>query len=232
MNKRNSITLSLMIILTLALSACGGTAAPAADATSAAPAQDAAPVTSSNDGTPAPEQATPQPNDTRVIGSLAEDYDDALSVRNQLALGTLRLEGTPDAVTPEQASSLLPLWQALSTLSTSTTSAPEEMTALQNQIAESLTPAQLAAIDGMQLTNADLTGFYAEIGVAVSTPEPGITPEGTRGKDLTQEQREATRVASGGESGEPIGTGQGSDSGKSTILLDTLIELLTARGEA
>jgi hypothetical protein len=45
--------------------------------------------------------------------NLDTSYPNALDAGGQLALGTLRLEETGDAVTPEQAATLLPLWQAI-----------------------------------------------------------------------------------------------------------------------
>ena len=48
----------------------------------------------------------------------------------KLALGTLKLEGTANAVTAKQASDLLPLWQVYSSLITSDTAAQEEKDAL------------------------------------------------------------------------------------------------------
>ena len=80
------ISLILLGLLTL-VAACGGAPTPAPLAPAAEPA-----------------------------AALSEEFDDALSVRNQLAYGTLRLEGTADAVAADQAAKLLPLWQALQAL--------------------------------------------------------------------------------------------------------------------
>ena len=44
--------------------------------------------------------------------ALPASYENALPASTQLALGILRLEGAPQAVTPAQAKTLLPLWQA------------------------------------------------------------------------------------------------------------------------
>jgi hypothetical protein len=82
-----------------------------------------------------------------ATGILTTDYDDALSLRNQLALGTLRLEGDL-VVSPEQSEELLILWQALAALSVSATAAAEEINAVQNQIVNAMTEAQLEAIAG------------------------------------------------------------------------------------
>ncbi len=181
-------------------------------------------------GTPAP--ATPRPAAPAAAASgLVDDYDDALSIRNQLALGTLRLEGTANAITAEQAASLLPLWQAHKTLSASTTTATEEVAAVQDQISAALEPAQISAIAGLRLTNAMLQAYYVEIGVTVEkTPEPGVTPQSSSLKDLSPEQREAAK-ATAQALGTPVGAGSGSatTSAKKDVLLDNVIALLTDR---
>ena len=148
-------------------------------------------------------------------------------MRNQLSLGTLRLEGTANAVTAAQATRLLPLWQALKTLSASSTSATEEVTAVQNQISAAMDPAQVSAIAGLQLTNAILQAYYVEIGVSVaSTPEPGVTPQSGSLKNLPPEQREAAKATAQAQ-GTPVGSG--SSSAKKDALLDNVIKLLTNR---
>ena len=105
-----------LLILTLALSACE-TDAPA-------------PISPSNGADTTPEQAAPAvvvpSNEQYASPSLDTTYADALPVRLQLTLGTLLLEGTPEAITPEQAQTLLPLWQALQALTASGTSATAE----------------------------------------------------------------------------------------------------------
>lgn len=183
-------------------------------------------------GAPAPAPVTPQAAAPAAAASgLVDDYDDALSIRNQLALGTLRLEGTTNAITTEQAARLLPLWQALKTLSASTTTATEEVTAVQDQISAALEPAQISAIAGLRLTNAMLQAYYVEIGVTeVKTPEPGVTPQSSSLKDLPPEQREAAK-ATAQALGTPVGAGAGSSAAgaKKDALLDNVIVLLTNR---
>lgn len=193
-------TLMIVLSLVVLVAGCGGAATPA-------PA--AAPAASS--------------------GGLVEDYPDALSVRNQLAFGTLRLEGTANAVTAAEAAKLLPLWQALKTLTASSTSATEEVIAVQNQISAAMTPAQIGAIAGLKLTNAMLQAYYVEIGVSVaSTPEPGVTPQSSSLKDLPPEQREAAKATAQAQ-GTPVGGG--SSSAKKDALLDNVILLLTNRAK-
>jgi hypothetical protein len=191
----------IMLSLAVLVAACGGAATPA-------PA--AAPAAGST-------------------GGLVEDYADALSVRNQLALGALRLEGTANAITAAQATKLLPLWQALKTLAASSTTATEETAAVQNQISAAMTPAQISAIGSLKLTNAMLQAYYVEIGIsAASTPEPGVTPQSSSLKDLPPEQREAAKATAAAQ-GTPTGGGSSSSSVKKDALLDNVIQLLTNR---
>jgi ABC-type Fe3+-hydroxamate transport system substrate-binding protein len=207
-------SLAMVLSLAILLAACGNAASSEGDIGS----------------TPAPNQAagTPEPQAVASSGSLTEDYEDALSLRNQLAFGILQLGDTPNAVTAEQAVKLLTLWQALKVLGESSTTAPEEMEAVQNQIAATLEPAQIASLAALQLTNADLQAYYVEIGVSeVRTPEPGVTPQSGSFKDLPQEQREAAR-ATAEALGTPVGGGSGGSS-KRDALLENVIELLATR---
>ncbi len=189
----------ILIILALVLAACGGT-------------DDVAGV---DDGDSGEETAAAELTDT---------YDDALTTRNQLLLGIMRLEGTQQAVTADQAAELATLWKAFAALSDSSTAAPEETEAVQNQIVAALTVEQVSAIAAMKLTNTDMQAFYVETGISeVKTPEPGVTPQSQRMSDLPQEDREATREASGGT----VGSGGGGD--KSDALLDMILELLAGK---
>jgi len=152
---------------------------------------------------------------------LTETYQDALTIKNQLLLGTLELENTDQAITGEQAKTLLPLWQGYAALTTSNTAATEEIASVQDQIVEAMTDEQIKAIASMRLTNAILQEFYVEVGLSeAKTPEPGVTPASTQMGDLSKEDRQATRIASGQE------VGSGSGSGKSAALVDIVIELL------
>jgi len=160
-----------------------------------------------------------EPDAASGATGLVDTFEDALTIKNQLLLGTLRLEDTDQAIASEQAEALLPLWQGYAALTASGTAATEEIESVQNQIVEAMTGEQVAAIAGMRLTNAVLQEFYVEVGLTeVKTPEPGVTPASM--SDLSKEDRQATRVASG----EEVGTGGGS--GKSAALVDMVIELL------
>ncbi len=188
---KNGQSRVIILLIVLGLAACGETTATQVD----------------NSG----ESAAPA-----TAGPLTEAYDEALTIKNQLLLGTLRLEDTPEAVTPEQAAQLVPLWMAMKSLTTSGAAADEEITALQNQIIDMMTPEQVEAIAAMQLTQADSQAYYIEIGISTpSTPSPDATDSMS---SLSKEDRQATKVA--------LGTPVGASSGKSVVLLDNVIELL------
>ena len=77
----------------------------------------------------------PQPGSQGGIGSA-----------NELALGTLKLEGTTGAVTPAQAAELLPLWQVIESGSLKNEAETDAVLAqIQTQMAES----QLSAVKAM-----------------------------------------------------------------------------------
>ncbi len=79
-----------------------------------------------------------------------------LSAPLQVALGTIKLEGTENAVTAEQAKELLPLWETLQQLEGSDTAAAQETEALVSQIQETMTSKQTQAISTLGLTRQDV----------------------------------------------------------------------------
>jgi hypothetical protein len=99
---------------------------------------------------------------TRV--TLSEGYADALPISSQLAIGTLMLEDSENAVTVEQAGELLPSWKMLQALQSSGTAAQAELDAVLNQIQGDMTDKQLAAIKEMKLTAASMLELAQERG--------------------------------------------------------------------
>ena len=191
--------LLLLLALFLALSAC----APAADEAPAVP--------------------------TSVAGEyLSTEYADAASLRNQLAFGTLQLEDTENTVTSEQAQMLIPFWQAIITLSSDTTTADEELIAVQDQIVQTLTDKQLQAIADMKLTTADLDVFYAEHGIVFPTPVPGVTKVPGSGSSMSVEDKAATQTAAEAAGIVP-GTGSSTGKAAKTLLFEKVIELLQSK---
>jgi hypothetical protein len=172
-----------------------------------------------------------------------------------LALGTLKLEGTEHALTAAQAAELLPLWKMIQGGSLQ---GAAETEAVLKQIEGQMDEAQLAAIEEMGLTFRDIGPWMQEQGIEMPTRAAGQGGPGAfqnmteeeRNKlreefqNMTPEQR-ATRMAEmgferpegGGQGGGPgggpgggSGRGQGfAGGGAGNLMIDPLIELLTAR---
>lgn len=127
-------------------------------------------------------------NEATAGGGLSTDYENALPVELQLALGTVALDGTEHAVDAETATELLPLWKAVRSLSESDSAAPEEIQAVFEQIEETMTPEQVQAIAAMQLTREDMAELGQEMGLNLGaggrfgeiTPEMQATIEAAR----------------------------------------------------
>jgi len=90
-----------------------------------------------------------------------------MPIATQLALGSIKLDDTEYAITAEQATELLPMWQVYEELLSSDTAAQEEIDALTEQIQETMTAEQMQAITDMQLTQQDM--FTAMQGSTVVT---------------------------------------------------------------
>ena len=138
---------------------------------------------------------------------LNDDYADALPVTAQLAVGTLLLEGTENAVTTEQAGDLLTNWQMLQALQSSGTAAQAELDVVVNQVEGAMTAEQLAAIKEMKLTTDNIAELAQEQGLGRGLagggqaggfrPPAGVSPGGGagggfgRGQELNPEEMEA-----------------------------------------
>jgi hypothetical protein len=136
---------------------------------------------------------------------LDTSYEGALSVSNQLMLGTLLLEKTEHAVTPEQATTLLPLWQALQG---GGVTIQAEIDAVLRQIEGEMTQEQLEDIAAMQLTQEDMRAWMEEQGMG--GPRGGEGGPGPSG-DVSDEDREAVRATMEAGGGFPGGPPGGSD---------------------
>ena len=102
---------------------------------------------------------------------------------NRLALATLRLEGTENAVTAGQANELLPLWTILQSGSLQ---GQAETDAVLKQIEAKFTEAQQAAIDEMSLTFQDIGTWMQEQGIEMPTPGPDASSGESSGRPAMQ----------------------------------------------
>jgi len=201
MNQRNTLVL-IFVLTALLLAACGGADAPA-------------PVNSGAEET--------------LDTSLDTSYENALSVRNQLMLGTLNLEDSAQAVSAEQAAVLLPLWQGLVGITNSGVSAQAEVDAMLKHLEGAMSGEQLAAIRAMKLTQADLQAWAQSQGLGAGSGD-STSPTGAGGgmgsgqgggQNLSPEER-AARQAERGGTGENRG-------GLSTALIESVISLLSLK---
>jgi hypothetical protein len=175
---------------------------------------------------------------------LTADYaEDALSVAQQLTLGSLLLEETDLAVDAEQAPGLLPYWKLYKSLLESDTTAPEELDSLLKEIQEIMTVEQVNYIANLQLNQETMMTLVNEMGIidlrrdgtggggtGLNLPEglpEGVRPGGGQGGgDGTMDPeliatKQAEREAAGG------GVRQ---SNRLTIpLVEALISLLDAK---
>jgi len=156
---------------------------------------------------------------------LPTDYDNALPATTQLVVGTLKLDGTANEVDLQTATELLPLWQAAKSLSSSDSTAPEELNALFKQIEETMTPDQIQAIEAMKLTRDDMTQVFQQMGMnsaagggrfANMTPEQLATAQaarqsgqGSSGGGFPEGGFPPGGFAGGGGGGQVPGGGQG-----------------------
>lgn len=150
---KKPLSLIVLLLAALALAACAAAAQSTSDPTALA-------VGSAGAGTPNPAGQT-------------------LPLSTQLLVGTFKLEDSGQAVTPEQARALLPLWQAVQALSNATDAAPQEMEAVVAQIQDSMTADQLDAITAMNLTPNDQRALFEVYGLAPAFPQDG-TPRPQR----------------------------------------------------
>jgi hypothetical protein len=198
-----------ILILVLALSAC---------------ASDSPEVDSPNGSDPTSEQAQPPivlpSNEQYTSPNLDVTYPEALPVRLQLTLGSLMLADTPNAITPVQAAELLPLWQALQSLTSSGTSATAETNAVLAQIEATMTSDQIAAIRALQLTSTTMQEWAAANGITLGSGEGTGTggQGGGQGQGMSAEAR-ATRQAEEGKTPSETGNSNGASAALTRALI-------------
>jgi hypothetical protein len=142
-----------------------------------------------------------QTKTTTSTGPLNQDYQNALAIPAQLALGTLKLEANL-ALSAKQATALLPLWKAYRNLSQDSTAAPLEVQALFTQITNTMSKEQLTAISAMKLTSQDIATTLEARGLSATAPSAA------RGASAGSQPQ--ARQAAGGAGGFPAG-GPGGD---------------------
>lgn len=166
-----------------------------------------------------------------------------LPVETQLAVGILKLDGTDQAVTVEQAKELVLYWQVYKELSQSDTAAQAEIDGLIAQIQETMTDDQLQEISAMNITSQDVISPMQGITVAsvdsgeaaVSVPSGGDMPAGGPPADggappdgaLPADMSGAAPASSGGQTqSAQANTGLGGAAGVPSALVEAVIQSL------
>ena len=126
----------------------------------------------------AAKEATPVANDSPLANGTPIPGQNPLSEQESLIVGSFNLEGTQNAITPEQAQDLLPLWLTMKALSASDTAAVQEIEALVKQIQETMTTEQTQAITAMGLTRTAMFTFMEQQGIEASLARRGGQGEG------------------------------------------------------
>jgi hypothetical protein len=132
-----------------------------------------------------------------------------LSGPTLIILGSLKLDGTDQAITPQQAKDLLPLWQVYKEVSTSDTAAQAEVDALVKQIEETMTPEQMTTIQGMNITPQDSFAVMQQLGLGMG----GGRQSGNSGNTSSSRQGNGGNFFVGPGGGVPPGAGGGGDRG-------------------
>ena len=116
----------------------------------------------------------------------ARNLTQPLPLAESLVIGTFKLSGTNNTLTPTQATALVPLWQAYAQLTSSNTAAQAEIDAVVTQIQTTMTPGQVQAITAMKLTRQDMFTTMSSLGLtngfgANGTPGFNGTPRASNG---------------------------------------------------
>ena len=240
------------IVLLLLISACSNSAPATENSDPSASSTLVADLVNQNLTASAP--VAPQPSQEAETVQLTTDYTDAVSTEMQLLLGSMKLEGTEQAVTAEQANILIPLWTNFKTLSqdmmpaqrgaeqgqpnatpqATNTEVQTQLAELTKQIQASLTPEQINAIASMQITQETSQTIMQEIELSIAGPQQGNGEQPPQG-DMPQ----GTPPAGGpGDGQSPSGDqmsmppADGMQRGMGFIsqeLIDVLIQLLEQR---
>ena len=192
------ILFTLLLLGALLLSACAGTNSSAADLASST-------ASSSSSVDPTTASFSQTGSSTTQLNS---NYENAVPVSEQLLLGTYQLAGTDQAVSAEQASTLLSLWNEYKSLSTGNTpaqgaansgqsgtpQAPQSLSTetqsqletLISQIQAAMTPAQIEAITAMKITQESAMSIMQSMGMQQGSQPPangngGQPPTGGNG---------------------------------------------------
>ena len=167
MNKFLKIVLSVFVLLILVSCSSGGTNENQENGTSA---------NGNNADTDSSES----------LDSEEFEFRGEMPLQTQLLIGSLMLEETDMAISPEQAEDLIPLWQLTINMSESGTAVQEEFDAVMDAIQAVMTTEQLTYLEGIEFEQGLIQELMADLGIAPDSRgdgenEGGFTPGGFGG---------------------------------------------------
>ena len=234
------ITISILTMLALLLTACSSASTPTDEPASAMEATAIAEVVATTRAATALAEQLPTEM-LAVATNLTSDYENAAPVLMQLIVGLYQLENTDQAITADQATSLLSLLTSLKDAYTNTIT-QEQIDSFVTQAVSVLDPEQIQVIAAMQITQETAMSVMQQLGVNIGDPGQGDgnPPSGGMGQPSQGDMPGGTPPAGGpgGNGGPPnahqMGTppADGMQRGGGFIppeLLDAIIEFLQTK---
>jgi hypothetical protein len=229
-------TILFLTLLTLILTACGAASSSTHQADTAQQSTAIADIVSATQTAIAPVA----PIATQAVisnnsATLNTDYTNAATIEMQVLVGIFKLEGTAQAITSEQAKSLITLLTSLQ----GNTLTQDQITSTVQQMQALLTADQINAIAQMQITQESAMTIMQEQGLSMGgrgqgngqqPPQDGTLPQGTPpampdGQQPTDGQ--------GQPPAQPDGNGPGQGRGMiPPPMLEALIQLLQTRASS
>ncbi len=166
-----------------------------------------------------------------VVPAVPSATESAMAPALQLAAGTLKLEGSQQAIDAASAAKLLPFWQLLGQLESSSATAPQEISTVVEEIRLNMSASQLKAIDAMSVTETQLSSTSANSAKASGTQTASSVPGGAAsiGMFTGGGPMDGGPMPGGPRSSSSSGSSASSSSAASPSLIDQVIQLLEKR---
>ncbi len=142
----------------------------------------------------------------------------------KLATGTINLEGTAQAVDATSAARLLPLWQLMAQLQDSGIAAPQEISAVTDEIKLNMTAAQIGAIDAMSISDTRSAGTTSA--ASGTTSAQAVTGGGPSAMEMFSGGGPMGGPGRPGDSQSSSSTKAGASSSATSTVIEEVIQLL------
>ena len=153
-----------------------------------------------------------------------------MAVTSKLAVGILKMEGTSQAVTSTQACALLPLWRAVYKMGNDQSASSTEVTALYEQIQETLTADQVNAIQKINWTQQELMELTQKYGGGNPSGQSASSSAAAKSSSSQQGGPGGGPPDMGGPGGGPMGDILGPSGGTTSSTATAKSGSTSARG--